>query len=367
MATDSIATSGGENPATLNPGTSNPATSNPTTPNPAAVPALPEAEILRAEALYHVYESQAEEGNVVALRGLTLSVRAGEAVAVVGPSGSGKSTLLKALGGLMKPSAGRVFLSDRDITRLSGPELVEARRSTVSFIFQEGNLLPHLSALDNVMHPLRHRGVPAREARRRAVAVLRALGMEPRMRALPAKLSGGEQQRVAIARALITRPRLILADEPTGAVDPVTSQTVMELFERLHEQEQTAFLVVTHNEEVAAFADRSLELLDGRFVGQHGVGVDLEDLSQTREIIIDELGTLVLPPDILMEMGGAGRVRLIEHKRGRLVLEREELLNERRKGGRKYRDDCGSCGHHYEEPRQRACPSCGAKRRLARE
>jgi len=121
-------------------------------------------EILRSESLYHVYESKAEDGNVVALRGLHVRMEAGEAVAVVGPSGSGKSTLLKCLGGLMKPSAGIVALNGKNITRLTGQELVELRQKTVSFIFQEGNLLPHLSARDNIAQPLRNQGVAPKVA-----------------------------------------------------------------------------------------------------------------------------------------------------------------------------------------------------------
>ena len=133
--------------------------------------------ILEANALYHVYESKAEDGNVVALRGLHVNEKPGEAVAVVGPSGSGKSTLLKCRGGLMKPSAGNVSLDGNNMTRLTGQELILLRQKTVSFIFQEGNLLPHLSALDNVAQPLRHQKVSPKEAKRRAQELLDELGM----------------------------------------------------------------------------------------------------------------------------------------------------------------------------------------------
>ena len=147
--------------------------------------------ILSADSLYHVYESKSEDGNVVALRGLHLNVLPGEAVAVVGPSGSGKSTLLKCLGGLMKPSAGSVSLADKNMTRLTGKELIELRQKTVSFIFQEGNLLPHLSAIDNVAQPLRHQGISSKIAEAEAKELLIELGLESRMRCLPAMLSGG--------------------------------------------------------------------------------------------------------------------------------------------------------------------------------
>ena len=186
-------------------------------------------EILKADGLYHVYDSKAEDGNVVALRGLHVTVFEGEAVAVVGPSGSGKSTLLKCLGGLMKPSAGGVELAGNRMTRLTGNQLVKLRQETVSFIFQDSNLLPHMNALDNVAQPLRHQGVLPGVARSKAQGLLDRLGMGERSGGMPEELSGGEQQRVAIARALITEPKLILADEPTGALDPITSREVLEL------------------------------------------------------------------------------------------------------------------------------------------
>ena len=263
--------------------------------------------ILKAQALYHVYESKAEDGNVVALRGLHIDVKEGEAIAVVGPSGSGKSTLMKCLGGLMKASAGSVFLAGKNMTRLSGPELVHLRQKTVSFIFQDGNLLPNMNARDNVAQPLRHQGMSSRKALKLADEMLDKLGILHRAKALPMKLSGGEQQRVAIARALITNPRLILADEPTGALDPVTSREGLALFKDLHQNDGVSFLIVTHSKEVAAFANRSLVLRDGRFVAEHGVGVDVEDLSEGRELIIDDTGTVTLPPDVLLKIGGEGK------------------------------------------------------------
>ena len=319
--------------------------------------------ILEADSLYHVYESKAEEGNVVALRGLSVEVGRGEAVAVIGPSGSGKSTLLKSLGGLMAPTAGRVFLGGSDLTKLEGSDLVEHRRSTVSFIFQEENLLPDLSGLDNVMHPLRHAGVPAPEAKRRAIAVLDRLGMVPRMKALPEHLSGGEQQRVAIARALITKPRLILADEPTGSLDPFTSQSVLELFRELHEEEDVAFLIVTHSRDVGDFADRSLELRDGRFVAQHGEGVEFGSLTQSRELLVDELGTVSFPPDILLELGGPGRYTVGELEPGRIVLQSEDAAAAAAAGiDRAYVANCPACGHEYADDDSNRCPDCGSSR-----
>lgn len=315
--------------------------------------------ILEADSLYHVYESKAEDGNVVALRGLHVKVKEGEAVAVVGPSGSGKSTLLKCLGGLMKASAGSVSLDGKNMTRLTGKELVHLRQKTVSFIFQEGNLLPDLNALDNVAQPLRHQGVSPKKAKARALELMTKLKVDHRASALPKMLSGGEQQRVAIARALITEPRLILADEPTGSLDPVTSREVLNLFGELHRDEKVAFLIVTHSKEVAAFADRSLELRDGRFVAQHGSGVDVEDLSADRELIVDEMGTVTLPPDILIQMGGPGRYTVSDLDLGKLNLSGDAV---QKMGRMVLVEECPACKHQYEGLEESECPSCGSSR-----
>jgi len=315
--------------------------------------------ILKAQALYHVYESKAEDGNVVALRGLHIDVKQGEAIAVVGPSGSGKSTLMKCLGGLMKASAGSVFLAGKNMTRLSGPELVHLRQKTVSFIFQEGNLLPNMNARDNVAQPLRHQGVSSRKALKLADEMLDKLGILHRAKALPMKLSGGEQQRVAIARALITNPRLILADEPTGALDPVTSREVLALFKDLHENDGVSFLIVTHSKEVAAFANRSLELRDGRFVAEHGEGVDVEDLSEGRELIIDDTGTVTLPPDVLLRIGGAGKYMIGNIDSGYISLQGEGVES---MGRLELASICPACKHDYGDSEEQLCPSCGSSR-----
>ena len=321
-------------------------------------------EILSASGLYHVYDSKAEDGNVVALRGLHVRVMEGEAVAIVGPSGSGKSTLLKCLGGLMKPSAGGVMLNQRMMARLTGNELVKLRQETVSFIFQDANLLIHLIALDNVAQPLRHQGVLPWEARKRAQKLLDRLGMGERSTGIPEELSGGEQQRVSIARALITKPKLILADEPTGALDPITSREILNIFKDLHKNEDVAFLVVTHNREVASFADRSLELRDGRFVAQHGTDVDIGDLAGSREIIIDETGTVTLPPDILAKIGGAGRFELPKLSKDIINFERVEsdkiVIEE--KGELVLSPNCPACRYDYGKGTLQMCPECGANR-----
>ena len=222
--------------------------------------------ILEANALYHVYDSKAEDGNVVALRGLHVKVKPGEAVAIVGPSGSGKSTLLKCLGGLMKPSAGNVSLDGKNMTRLTGQELILLRQKTVSFIFQEGNLLPHLSALDNVAQPLRHQKVSPKEAKRRAQELLEELGIGHRAKGLPSTLSGGEQQRVAIARAMVAKPRIMLAAEPTGNLDSVTGEKVIKSLFQSAADANAALVLVTHDANLAAQCSRVLHIEDGGIV-----------------------------------------------------------------------------------------------------
>ena len=321
-------------------------------------------EILRANSLYHIYESNAEDGNVVALRGLSMTMYEGEAVAVVGPSGSGKSTLLKCLGGLMKPSAGSVELGGTRMTRLTGKKLVKLRQDTVSFIFQDSNLLPHLNAIDNVAQPLIHQGILARTARPKAQALLDTLGMGERAYGMPEQLSGGEQQRVAIARALITEPKLILADEPTGALDPITSREVLELFNKLHKERDVAFLLVTHNREVASFCERSLELREGRFIAQHGTDVDISDLSESRELIIDDSGTVTLPPDVLLSLGGPGRFEMSDIKRDMLHLDRvaDEKIEVSQSRQFVLSSTCPACKYDYGESEEQQCPSCGSSR-----
>jgi putative ABC transport system ATP-binding protein len=169
---------------------------------------------------------------------------------------------------------------------------------------------------------------------------------------------------VAIARALITEPKLILADEPTGALDPITSREVLELFAKLHREEDVAFFLVTHNREVAAFCERSLELRDGRFVAQHGTDVDIADLSGSRELIIDDTGTVTLPPDVLAKIGGPGRFELPDIARDSLNLERvdSERLDVDGKTGLILAETCPACLHVYGESEEQRCPDCGSSR-----
>jgi lipoprotein-releasing system ATP-binding protein len=198
---------------------------------------------------------------------ISLSVEGGEFVAITGPSGSGKSSLLYLLGLLDRPTAGRVLLDGEDTTRLSAAALAALRLARLGFVFQFHFLLPEFSALDNVLIPIRRRGVmEADAARERAMALLASLGLARDAGKLPEQLSGGMRQRVAIARALANDPALLLADEPTGNLDTKNAAAVFDIFERLAAEEGRAVLVVTHDPALAQRASRRIHLVDGRIV-----------------------------------------------------------------------------------------------------
>ncbi len=201
------------------------------------------------------------------LRGVTLTVNTAESVAVIGASGVGKSTLLHLLGTLDRPTGGRVLFSGEDVffTR-SDAGLARLRRTEVGFVFQFYNLLGEMTALENAMLPALLQRLTAAEARARAGAALQQVGLGDRMSHRPGELSGGEQQRVAIARALVGHPRVILADEPTGNLDPKTSEVIWDLLEELQAERGLAFVIATHNHDLAKKADRGYRLVDGRAV-----------------------------------------------------------------------------------------------------
>ncbi|WCN81037.1 ABC transporter ATP-binding protein [Micromonospora sp. LH3U1] len=201
--------------------------------------------------------------SVEALRGVSLVVQPGDYVALVGPSGSGKSTLMHLLGGLDRPTGGRLVIGGRDVNALAPPEMATLRNETIGFVFQAFHLLPRTSAVDNVALPLVYRGVPARQRRTRAAAMLGRVGLGHRLDHRPNQMSGGEQQRVAIARALVTEPTVLLADEPTGNLDSVTGAAVLELLEQLNAESGVALVMVTHDQEVAARAHRRITMRDG--------------------------------------------------------------------------------------------------------
>ncbi len=211
---------------------------------------------------------------VPALRGVSFEVGEGEFLAVLGPSGSGKSTLLHLIGCLDRPDEGKIFIDGADVLKLNDEELAELRLRKIGFVFQFFNLLPRLTAIRNVELPLLIAGVPEREARERAMEMLRLVGLEARVNHRPTELSGGEQQRVAIARALINNPKIVLADEPTGNLDTKSGWEIVQLMKRLNKERGQTFIVVTHDPHIAETADRILYLKDGLIEGEKRLGVD---------------------------------------------------------------------------------------------
>lgn len=212
------------------------------------------------------------EVEVRALRGVSLDVQEGEFVAVTGPSGSGKSTLMHILGCLDRPTSGQYILDGQDVSQMSKDQLAEVRNKKIGFVFQGFNLLSRTSALDNVELPLLYRSkMKTSERRRLAMESLAAVGLEKRADHHPNQLSGGQQQRVAIARALITRPSILLADEPTGNLDSRTSVEVMGIFQRLNRDRGITVLVITHEQDIAEYGTRVIACRDGQIVADHGV------------------------------------------------------------------------------------------------
>lgn len=220
--------------------------------------------LIETQSLRHSYHA----GNslVWAVDGISLAIERGEFVAVMGPSGSGKSTFLYLLGCLACPTSGSYKLDGVDVSRLERNALAAIRNKKLGFVFQNFNLLPRTTALENVQVPLLYAGTMGRERRRRAEAALDALGLVGLAYRTPARLSGGEQQRVAIARALVNDPLVLLADEPTGALDTANSKEIMSIFTRLNRERKLTLLLVTHEPAIAAFADRVVTIRDGRVV-----------------------------------------------------------------------------------------------------
>nr|WP_307846586.1 ABC transporter ATP-binding protein [Actinospica durhamensis] len=233
----------------------------------------PTTYAIEAVDVHRVYRMDGAE--VRALRGVSLGIREGEYVAITGPSGSGKSTLMHLLGALDRPSSGRLLVGGRDTAKLDDAGLARVRGSEIGFVFQSFQLLARTTARDNVALPLVYRGVGRAERRARAQEALEAVGLAHRLTHRPTQLSGGEQQRVAIARALVGRPRLVLADEPTGNLDTANGREVLATLERLNRERGVAVVIVTHDAEVAARPPRLIRMRDGLIVADGADGPDI--------------------------------------------------------------------------------------------
>lgn len=222
------------------------------------------APLIVCEDIWKIYRIGDVE--VQALRGINLTIDRGEFVAVMGTSGSGKSTLMNLLGCLDQPSRGRYQLDGLDVTTATADVLAELRNRQIGFVFQNFNLIPRTSALENAQLPLFYRGISIKEQRRQAAAALERVGLAGREQHYPAQLSGGQQQRVAIARALVGAPSILFADEPTGNLDTVSSREIMDILDHLNREDGITIILVTHEPDIAAYASRNLVMKDGQIV-----------------------------------------------------------------------------------------------------
>jgi putative ABC transport system ATP-binding protein len=315
-------------------------------------------QLLSAKSLYMIYKGKAELASVVALKSVSLDINYGDFITIVGPSGSGKSTLLKILGGLMRCTAGSVIFEGQDITKTPEEELTKFRREKIGFVFQEGNLLPDLSAFDNVNQSMALSGISYSYRKKRTLELLDLMGVGHRKNQLANRLSGGEKQRVAIARAMANNPRLVIADEPTGNVDFKTSVHLLELFKQLNRDTGMAFLIATHSSHVASYADRSVELRDGLMLGEHAKGIDLSELDASRMVIMDADNRITLPSNVMSQLEGAGTLWNIEvADKDKIVL--TPLISEAPSEDELQVRDCPVCG--VENPiSNKLCRSCGA-------
>ena len=220
------------------------------------------------------YEGEPNELEI--LHGIDLKVFQGEFVSIVGESGSGKSTLMNMIGALDRPTEGQYFLGGRDISKLQDEELSDIRNQEIGFVFQNFCLIPRMSALRNVEIPLMYANMPPKQRRERAMELLALVGMEERADHKPNELSGGQKQRVAIARAMANDPHILLADEPTGALDSKTGHLVMDIFHRLHEEQDKTIVLITHSQELAHETERMITISDGRIIADKELGGEME-------------------------------------------------------------------------------------------
>jgi len=231
------------------------------------VTTMSERTLIKLENVWKIYQFGETELDV--LKDVSLEIAPGAFVVILGPSGSGKSTMLHMVGCLDLPTKGRIFLDGKDISKMSEDELAKNRGQKIGFIFQQFNLLPNLSALENVMMPMIFQGKSEEERRSRATSLLNSLGLKERILHRPTELSGGEQQRIAIARSLSNNPEIIVADEPTGNLDSTTGKKIMEILIDLHKNEGKTIVVVTHDPTIANYSDQVVNIKDGQIAANH--------------------------------------------------------------------------------------------------
>ena len=306
--------------------------------------------------VYHVYGLKLQN-KVVALKGVSFDIKKSEILGIVGPSGSGKSTLLLSLGGMLKPTAGKIIYSDgTDISKLPEEEMHNFRRNNIGYVFQEHNLINHLSAEKNIEMPMKLNSVPQTKRKEKSNELMKRLDISHRKNHTPNRLSGGEIQRVAIARALANEPQLILADEPTGNLDAENSSQILELFKDLSNDMGTSYLVCSHDPIVAEYSGRSLEINDGIIIGEHGLGVNLMDLDSSRLLVMDNQNRITLPENAVEEVAGAYLYTWKVKDEG-IFLEPLGIDTTIDKQKIKY---CPNCNCKIP-PKTYSCPRCGAK------
>ncbi len=297
---------------------------------------IPDDVMIECDSLVKIYKTKDIE--VLALQGLDLTVKKGELMAIIGNSGSGKSTFLNMIGGLDRPSAGRLYVDGKNLFQLDDKALVDYKRSTVGFVWQNNarNLLPYLSAWENVMTPMLFTSGNEKEKKERAIELLKLVGLEHRKDSALSQLSGGEQQRVAIAIALANNPKLLLADEPTGSVDRKTADYILNMFRRLNEELGITIVIVTHDKELAKKVNRVVSIRDGKTSSERIIKSNyrnrLEDLdvnwneveTQDEYAVLDRAGRVQIPSEMLEQIGVEHNKIKLEIRDGRIVIEKPD-------------------------------------------
>lgn len=281
--------------------------------------------ILLCDELVKIYMSDGLK--VMALQGLDLTIKRGEMIAIIGKSGSGKSTLLNMIGGLETPSAGRLVVAGRDMASYNEKELTKYRKKTVGFVWQKStrNLFPFMTVRENVETPMAFSKGKEKERQSRAMELLKMVGMERHADKFPGQLSGGEQQRVAIAVALANDPEILLADEPTGAVDTKTSGQIFELFQKLNQEYKITIIIVTHDIKLAEKVDRVVMIADGKISTEKirlSTGESFDE-GQTEFSVLDKAHRVQLTEDVLAEAGISGNRVKIHVEDGKVIIEQE--------------------------------------------
>ncbi len=293
--------------------------------------------MIECDGLVKIYKTKDIE--VLALQGLDLTVKRGELMAIIGNSGSGKSTFLNMIGGLDRPSAGKLYVDGKNLFQMGEQELVEYKRNTGGVVWQNNarNLLPYLSAWENVMTPMlfdEGKGISAEEKKQRAMELLDLVGLSHRQNSSLSQLSGGEQQRVAIAIALANNPKLLLADEPTGAVDRKTADSILEMFRKLNETLGITIVIVTHDKELANKVNRVISIRDGKTSSERIMKSDYKERLESLDInwkeeetqeefaVLDRAGRVQIPSELLEEMGMEGNKVKLELVNGKIVIEK---------------------------------------------